>query len=363
MKIKALALLSGGLDSTLAVKLMLEQQIEVEAVSFVTVFCTCTSKGSSCLASQDVAHKLGIRLKVFNPSREYLAVVKNPKHGYGSNMNPCIDCRIFMFKKAKEYMDEIGASFLVSGEVLGERPMSQRREAIRTIEREADLGGLILRPLSALLLEPSIAEQRGWVDRSRLLGIAGRSRKPQMKLAEELGVKDYPCPAGGCLLTDPGFARKFKDLLTYGTLTLNEIQLLKVGRHFRLSPALKVVVGRDEQENERLETLIQNEDILFRVEGIPGPLTVARLRQDFGGQSFNLSSEALAEEKVLAEEDARRLQSQDGDFVAKVAAITARYSQGRDEAKLRVSFGKKNGSKRSISVSPINTEELDKLRI
>ena len=334
MRIKALALLSGGLDSTLAVKLMLKQHIEVEAVSFVTAFCTCASKESSCLASESAARKLGIKLKIFNVSREYLAIVKNPKYGYGSNMNPCIDCRLFMFKKAKEYMQKIGALFLLTGEVLGERPMSQRREAMKLIERDAELEGLILRPLSALLLEPTIAEQRGWVDRSRLLGIAGRSRKPQIRLAEELGVRDYPCPAGGCLLTDPGFARRFKDLLTYGALTLNEIQLLKVGRHFRLSPGLKVVVGRDEQENGRLETLIQNEDILFRAERVPGPLTVAR-----------------------------SLQNQDGDFVAKVAAITARYSQGRDEANLRVSFGKKNGSKRSISVSPINNEELDKLRI
>lgn len=352
MKIKALALLSGGLDSTLAVKLILEQQIEVEAVSFVTVFCTCTSKGSSCLVSQDAARKLGIKLKLFNVSREYLAVVKSPKHGYGSNMNPCIDCRIFMFKKAKEYMDEIGALFLVSGEVLGERPMSQRREAMKLIERDAELEGLILRPLSALLLEPTIAEQRGWVDRSRLLGIAGRSRKPQIRLAEELGVKDYPCPAGGCLLTDPGFARKIKDLFTAGDANLNDIQLLKLGRHFRLSPELSVIVGRDEQENDKLESLIQEDDILFYVEDIPGPLTIARLRRDFGGRSA----------EALAKVDARGSKN-DADFVAKAAAITARYSQGRHQESLRVSFGKKSAPRKSIVVTPISDAELDSLRI
>lgn len=362
MKIKALALLSGGLDSRLAVKLMLEQRIEVEAVSFVTVFCTCTSKKNSCLASQDAARKLGIKLKVFNISQEYLAVVKNPKYGYGSNMNPCIDCRILMFKKAKEYMEEIGAFFLFTGEVLGERPMSQRKEAMRIIERDAELCGLILRPLSALVLEPTVVEKKGWVDRNRLLGIAGRSRKPQIKLAQELGVKDYPCPAGGCLLTDPGFARRFKDLVTSGDISLNDIQLLKVGRHFRLSSQLKVVVGRDEQENRRLENLIQNDDILFRVECLPGPLTLARGMRNFGPSALL---------RVNAE-DSRRIgfkgasctrDCQDEDFITKVAAITARYSQGRDQKSLRVSFGRKNGIKRSIIVTPINNEELDRLRI
>ncbi len=346
MKIKALALLSGGLDSTLAVKLMLEQDIEVEAVSFVTVFCTCTSKGSSCLASQDASRKLGIKLKVFNVFREYLAIVKNPRHGYGSNMNPCIDCRIFMFKKAKEYMKAIGASFLFTGEVLGERPMSQRREAMKLIERGAGLEGLLLRPLCALLLEPTIAEQKGWVDRKRLLGISGRSRKPQISLAEELGVRDYPCPAGGCLLTDSGFARKFKDLLIRGDVSLNDIQLLRVGRHFRFSPELKVIVGRDEQENARLETLVQNDDILFRVEDIPGPLTIARGLKNSNSQEVNCSEGSCS-----------------GDFIAKSAAITARYSQGRDEAQLRVSFGRKDGPSRSITIAPISNEELARLRI
>jgi hypothetical protein len=224
--------------------------------------------------------------------------------------------------------------------------MSQRREAMKIIEREAGLSGLILRPLSALLLEPTVMEKKGWVDRKRLLGIVGRSRKPQIKLAEELGVKDYPCPAGGCLLTDPGFARKFKDLLTYNDLNLNDIQLLKVGRHFRLSPEVKVIVGRDEQENKRLENLSQDDDILFRVEGSPGPVTVARGMRNF---------------------DPKRLPSmgnfQGGDFVAKTAEITARYSKGRNLAYLRVSFGRKNGPRESISVSPIDNEELNRLRI
>lgn len=341
-----MALLSGGLDSTLVVKLMLEQQIELEAISFVTVFCTCTSKGSSCLASQDAARRLGVKLKVFNLSQEYLAIVKNPKYGYGRNMNPCIDCRILMFKKAKEYMHQIGASFLLTGEVLGERPMSQRKEAMKIIERDAGLSGLVLRPLCALSLEPTIAEEKGWVERSKLLRITGRSRKPQIKLAEELGVKDYPCPAGGCLLTDSGFARKLKDLLNLGPLNLDDVRLLKVGRHFRLSPELKVVVGRDEQENERLESLVQSNDVLFRAELLPGPLTVAR-----GIRGFDLRAADRSED------------SPEDDFLTQVAAITARYSQGRDQKSLRVSFGRRDAEQRSVIVAPADNAALEQWRI
>jgi tRNA U34 2-thiouridine synthase MnmA/TrmU len=202
---KAIALLSGGLDSTLAAKIVLDLGIELEALNFLTVFCTCTNKGETCLASQKAVSALGIPLKVLNVSEAYLPVVKNPKHGYGSNMNPCIDCRIFMLKKAKAYMEEIGASFIVTGEVLGERPMSQRRDSMRLIEKEAGLDGLILRPLSAKLLPASIPEKEDWVDREKLLKIQGRSRKPQIHLADHYGIRDYPCPAGGCLLTDPVF--------------------------------------------------------------------------------------------------------------------------------------------------------------
>ncbi|MDP3804786.1 MAG: hypothetical protein Q8Q87_04470, partial [Candidatus Omnitrophota bacterium] len=225
---KALALLSGGLDSILAAKLVLEQGIEVEAINFLTIFCTCTHKGCQHAATQ-AAKTLNIPLKIFNITEEYLEVIKNPKHGYGSNMNPCIDCRIFIFKKAKDYMKEAGASFIVTGEVLGERPMSQRRDAILLIEKEAGLKGLILRPLSAKLFEPTIPEKEGIVDRAKLLDISGRSRKPQIVLAKKFAIFDYPCPAGGCLLTDPGFAKRMKDLLVHDALTLDNARLLKFG--------------------------------------------------------------------------------------------------------------------------------------
>ena len=226
---KAIALLSGGLDSTLAARVVMEQGVELEALNFVTVFCTCTNRGATCLASQKAVETLGIPLKVFNVSEEYLSVVKHPKHGYGRNMNPCIDCRIFMLMKTKTYMAESGASFIVTGEVLGQRPMSQRKDAMRLIEKEAGLEGLILRPLSAKVLQVTIPEKEGWVDREKLLRIQGRSRKPQIELAENYGIHDYPCPAGGCLLTDPGFAKRMKDLMVNRPdFSLNDVHLLKM---------------------------------------------------------------------------------------------------------------------------------------
>lgn len=275
MNKRGLVLLSGGLDSTLAANMILEQGIELEAINFFTCFCTCTKKGCKNEAKK-VSENLGINLKIINVTREYLEVVKNPKHGYGSNMNPCIDCRIFMFKKAKVYMEKIGASFMVTGEVLGERPMSQRSDAMRIIEKEAGLKRLIVRPLSAKLLDPSIAEEAGIIDRDKLLAIQGRSRKPQMELAERFSVADYPCPAGGCLLTDSGFSKRIKDLLLHDAFTLENIQLLKIGRHFRLGPKAKLIVGRNKDENNRLLNMATPGDVFFDAKGIPGPIGLLR---------------------------------------------------------------------------------------
>ena len=275
--VKAIALLSGGLDSTLAVRVVLDQGIEVEALNFMTLFCRCTAKGSTCLASQKAAQTLGIGLQVFNISKEFLEVVKHPKHGYGKNVNPCLDCRILTFKKGREYMNQNGASFIVTGEVLGQRPMSQRREAMRIIERESELQGLILRPLSAKLLPLTVPEKKGWITRERMLAITGRSRKPQIKLASDYGINDYPCPAGGCLLTDPGFALRMKDLMkNKPDFSLNDVHLLKLGRHFRLTPLAKVVVGRNEGENDKILSLAKEGDTILRVKDFPGPLALAR---------------------------------------------------------------------------------------
>jgi tRNA U34 2-thiouridine synthase MnmA/TrmU len=331
---KAIALLSGGLDSTLAARLVLDQGIELEALNFMTVFCTCTNRGATCLASQKAVETLGIPLKVFNVSEEYLNIVRNPKHGYGSNMNPCIDCRIFMLKKAKAYMEESGSSFIVTGEVLGQRPMSQRRDAMRLIEKEARLEGLILRPLSSQFLPVTLPEREGWVDREKLLNIQGRSRKPQMRLAEQFNIRDYPCPAGGCLLTDPGFALRLKDLMAHNLdFSLNDVHLLKIGRHFRLSPKVKVVVGRNEEDNQKIETFSQAGDVLLKTVGYPGPVSLLR------GEA-------------------------DGTEMEKAASITARYSKAKGMEKMEVHYQEVGREEeKSIFVSPLSEAEIQKERI
>jgi tRNA U34 2-thiouridine synthase MnmA/TrmU len=331
---KAIALLSGGLDSTLAARVIMEQGLELEALNFMTVFCTCTNRGATCLASQKAVETLGIPLRVFNVSEEYLSVVKHPKHGYGSNMNPCIDCRIFMLKKAKARMEELGAAFIVTGEVLGQRPMSQRRDAMRLIEKEAGLEGLILRPLSAKGLPVTIPEKEGWVDREKLLKIQGRSRKPQIELAGHYGIHDYPCPAGGCLLTDPGFAKRMKDLMVHNPdFSLNDVHLLKMGRHFRFSHGVKLIVGRNEEENQKIQTFAQEEDILLKVSSFPGPLSLLRGK--------------------LEQEDIER-----------GAAITAHYSKAKDLKDIEVTY--RSGDEdhyHSLFVSPIPRGEIEKLMI
>jgi tRNA U34 2-thiouridine synthase MnmA/TrmU len=203
-------------------------------------------------------------------------MIKNPKHGYGSNMNPCIDCRIFMLRKAKKYMEEHGAKFIFTGEVLGQRPMSQHGKALKIVEQESGLENLILRPLSAKLLKTTIPEEKKWIDRDKLLSIQGRRRIPQMELAEQLGIKDYPCPAGGCRLTDPQFAERLKESFDHGEDTISDINLLKYGRHFRLESGAKVVVGRNEEENKVLPRFFHKNDILMEVTNVGSPLTLLK---------------------------------------------------------------------------------------
>lgn len=270
MQRKALALLSGGLDSTLAVKVMLDQGIAVEALNFTSPFCTCTGKNAGCKSEAvRVAEEFGIPIKVMTKGLDYLEVVRQPRHGYGKGLNPCIDCRIFLLRKAKEYLSESGADFVITGEVLGQRPMSQRRDTLRVIERESGLEGLLLRPLSAKHFEPTIPEREGWVDRGRLLAIQGRSRKEQMELAEELDVKNYPCPAGGCLLTELSFVPKIRDVFAHSDeLNLRDFRLLKMGRHFRIAHRTKVLIGRNEAENEVLTHAVQPGEAVIRwIEG------------------------------------------------------------------------------------------------
>lgn len=271
LKAKALGLLSGGLDSTLAVKLLLDQGIDVEAVNFVSPFCLCGKGGCGAVK---VAKNLNVPLKTISVGEEYLKVVRNPRFGYGRNMNPCIDCRIFMLKKAKKYSRESGAAFIFTGEVLGQRPMSQHGRTLGIIEEQAGLKGEIVRPLSAKLLPPTKAETDGMVDREKLLGIEGRSRKRQLSLARELKVTDYSCPSGGCLLTYREFALKLKDLFEHKKrVSLKDVQLLKLGRHFRFGKN-KIIVGRNEAENNLLSKLKMPADYRFEVQDTGSPITL-----------------------------------------------------------------------------------------
>ncbi|MGB3112500.1 MAG: hypothetical protein WBB84_05960, partial [Candidatus Omnitrophota bacterium] len=233
VKRKAVALISGGLDSLLAAKLVQEQGIEVQGVAFVMSVASTSVRDFSHNV-HIASNEAGIPVKIVDISKEFLNILKSPKHGYGSNMNPCIDCKIFMLRKAWEVMKEEGADFVVTGEVLGERPMSQRRDALNIIRKSSSLDGYLLRPLSAKLLDETIPEKEGVVDRERLLDIEGRSRKRQFELARKYGIKKFFPPAGGCLLADPIFAKKVKDLIDTDSLAIKNIDLLKYGRHFRM---------------------------------------------------------------------------------------------------------------------------------
>ena len=329
---KALALLSGGLDSTLAIRVIQNQGIEVIALNFVTVFCRCTSHGSCKLEAVKVSEKFGIPIKVINTTERFLELVKKPKFGYGKNMNPCIDCRINIFRIAGEYMREIGADFIITGEVLGQRPMSQRKEAMRIIDKEANLTGLVLRPLCAKHMEPTIPEKLGLVDREQLLQIRGRSRKNQIQLADVFQIKDYPCSAGGCLLTDPEFAHRMRDLVNTCDANINDVNLLKAGRHFRLDQQTKVIVGRNEEDNTRLDSLSKEGDYLLTLVDMPGPLTLLRGK--------------ITEENIQI-----------------AARITARYgkSQVLPSAKVSVKQVGNNATERIIEITPMSQEEADKL--
>ena len=252
MATKAVSLLSGGLDSLLATKLVLDQGVEVIGLHFVSFMCDGIQAERKQTA-QKGAQDLGIRLILRDKGPEFVEMVKKPAHGYGKNLNPCIDCKIFMLRAARAIMDAEGASFLVTGEVLGQRPMSQMRQTIAKIERESGLDGLILRPLSAKLFAPSRAEQGGLIDRERLLAISGRSRKEQFALAATHGLQSFGTPAGGCLLTDPIYSRKLADLLSHEPFSIKDVALLRMGRHFRID-GVKLVLGRNQSENQWLHS-------------------------------------------------------------------------------------------------------------
>ncbi len=269
--IKAVGLLSGGLDSVLALKLVKDQNVDVVAVYFLLPFSDDKRDYATHLAGQ-----LDIPLIKVRAAEDYVELVRHPSHGRGSGMNPCIDCRIYMLRQARQVAQQINAHFLITGDVLGQRPMSQHRRELTVEEQETGLEGLILRPLSAKLLPETSPEQKGWVDRGRLLALQGRSRKPQLALAREFGIHNYRTPAGGCLLTNQEISSRLRELFRrQQVVTEKDIELLKIGRHFFL-PEAHVIVGRNEQENNRLLELRQPDDQVFQVVGYPGPMTILR---------------------------------------------------------------------------------------
>ncbi|TAL36439.1 MAG: hypothetical protein EPN93_08425 [Spirochaetes bacterium] len=272
---KGILLYSGGLDSLLAGKVLLEQGIEIASVQFISPFKPLDDDPSLSAAARH-ARNIGLPLRFVRCGREYMDMVKNPLHGYGKNMNPCIDCKIHFLREAKKMMEAQGASFVATGEVVGQRPMSQMRHMLNHIEKESGLEGNLLRPLSAKLMKETNAEKSGIVDRTSLLAINGRSRGAQMELAARYGIAEYGAPAGGCLLTDAPIARRVKDLFRFVPgFSMTDVYLLAVGRHFRLRENLKIIVGRSEVENRELEKYRHEADC-FAVPEFKGPALYAR---------------------------------------------------------------------------------------
>ena len=336
---RAVALISGGLDSLLAARLLLEQGIHVEGINFYTGFCVeghthairsserTKPKRNSALWC---AEQLGIKLHIVDVIEEYKDIVINPRHGYGANLNPCLDCKGFMVGKARAWMEARGFDFIATGEVLGQRPMSQRRDTMPVVARESGAFDRLLRPLSAKLLPPTLPEREGWVDRDRLLDISGRSRKAQIALAEKYGFKDYAQPAGGCcFLTNEHYAHKLSDLWrTRGTKNyeFDDIMLLKVGRHLRPRPNFKLIVGRDEGENNFL--------------------------QGYRGRYWHLYATSHTGPLVLLDGDA-------GEEDLELAArLTARFGQGRDTDLVKVAVTDTTGGVRTYDVSPMKPEQI-----
>jgi tRNA-uridine 2-sulfurtransferase len=333
-KPKAVALLSGGLDSNLAVRMMLEQGIDIEAVAIKTPFCDFDCGKGCGQRVKEVADELGIKLKTVYFGEEYLRMLKNPKYGYGSCMNPCIDCRGMMYNAAKEHMKKTNADFVITGEVLFQRPMSQNNRALHIIEKETDMECKVLRPLSAKHLPPTDAEKIGLINRENMGDIKGRSRKGQLMLAKHFGISEPPNAAGGCLLTDPSFSMRVKDILDHcdDIPTLNDIELLKVGRHFRITHDAKFIVGRNKDENEVIKALVTDGDIIIEVKDHVGPICILRCK------------------------------NYDYSLVIKCAAIAARYSDAPRHDHCEVSITV-DGDKNEVIVTPADIGTIEMMRI
>ncbi len=323
---KAVGLFSGGLDSTLAAKLIQKQGIKVEVLILYSPFFNLDKK--NCFAVKS-AKENKIPFKLIDLGIDYMKIVKKPKHGYGKNLNPCIDCKIFMLKKAKKYADKIKAEFVFTGEVLNQRPKSQHRGALDIIANESGLKDRLLRPLSAKLLDVSLPEKKGVIDREKLLDINGKGRKRQIELAGKLGIKHYLTPSGGCLLTEKRYCDKLRDLLGNKNIKINDLYLLKKGRHFRIGKN-KIIVGRDEKDNNEMMKLKNKSDLIFEVKDYVGPTTILQ---------------GKADKKI----------------VELAASLTARYSDAEKD-KVAVGYGKGKLDKKII-VKKINERRIDNIRI
>jgi len=328
-KIKAIGLFSGGLDSVLATKLMIKHDIDVFPVLFTTVFCSPPKRFKKKKGVRDT--DLDITINMVDLGDEYIKMLKKPKFGYGKNLNPCIDCKILMLKKAKGFMRKKKASFVFTGEVMGQRPMSQRKKIMKIIEKEAGLDSLILRPLSAKWLDITIPEQKGWINREKLLELKGRGRRPQIKLAKEFGIEKFLWPAGGCMLTDPEFTRRLQEALDHGEEKIPDFNLLRYGRHFRLTSSSKLIVGRNKEENHTLENLADEKDVLIEIIGCGSPIGLLRngIKQD----------------------------------IEEAAAICARYSDCSTEKAQAAIWAKIKNERRLITISPFPHEKVRALRI
>ena len=337
---KAVALISGGLDSMLAAKTIMEQGVHVEGINFFTGFCV--EGHTHAIRANDkakpkrnnslwVAEQLGMKLHIVDVIEEYKDVLINPKHGYGAHMNPCLDCKIFMVNKAKQWLVENDFDFIITGEVIGQRPMSQRKATMPIVSRESGADDLLLRPLCAKNLPATLPEREGWVDREKLHDFSGRSRKPQMAMAEQFGFDDYAQPAGGCcFLTDASYSSKLIDLWKARDgdkqYDLDDVMLLKVGRHIRPGQNFKVIVAREEGEGRFMQGY-KKEFITLHCASHAGPLVL-------------VDGSPSAEDLFLA------------------ARITARYGQGRDAEQVDVSIADKDGNERIIKVKPFAADEI-----
>lgn len=329
----AIALFSGGLDSALAILLVLKQDIEVTALTFLTHFgCDIKDKSSCGSNPYPTAEKFGFNVRLMHLGQKFVDIVKSPRYGYGKNMNPCIDCRILMLREARQLMQLVKADFVITGEVLGQRPKSQVRPSMNVVERDSGLDGFLVRPLSARLLPETTPEKNGLLVRNLLEGISGRSRKRQMELAEQFGLEDYPSPAGGCLLTDPNYSKRLRDLLSHKEhIDFNDLNLLRVGRHFRIDENTKLIVGRNETDNTKIHEYAGRDHVLLEALGTGSPVTL--LMGDPNPENMNTA-----------------------------AAITARYSDSRGQPQVEVTVIEGLDGRR-IEVAAASQKLLDRYQI